>query len=1113
MQGTLRLFASPLCPLLALPFSALVPLQAAPWWEEALVFGESPLPATFSGETKVHAWGGTAETPADVQALAAAVQAAHSEGTKFVGTISAFNPSHGAIEVFPELQQARVVDIDEAFSTIKWKSNSEVTTYFYNTNESIYQDFLKQQVENLIDAGVDAILIDEIEGAAGTINRGGSFGPRDMAMFNDYLLEQYTAEQLEDFWGIEIENFNYGNWIRERGSAEAYRENPFSIPLFEAYRDFQRSAVRDFMEELVAHGKAYAENEYDKEIAFTANIYGWASHQILFGDLLDYFTVEYGYREDGYAPENHALPYMLYANSRGKRSFLLPGVYTGNQIHAWATRDIGALWLMESYVTGNGFFHGRELFGGTSRIDGRFLEFNLNYDGNTRLIEFVREHPFAFSGEPHRRVGVLYSYPSDYVNYIRDRWGGVAFALLDAQVQFDVLSLGDDIFMEDTFVDEDLSGYNTLVLPWAKNMTRAQTDRLLAWVDGGGELIIIGEDTGSRQVRNEHFDRPEWNGATQLGSQEYGEGEIHVLPFGWGLDYFETRDPQQRPELIQYLGDLPTALTASDAPSTLHLRARQAASEPLLMIHALNYDFDTETQVITLSPAVTVEVSLPSELADAEDLQAYQLTPGQSVRLPVTRGAEAGRATVEVDPVNVYAAIVLTSAEHAQALTDETLTAVNTFLDDRGVRDRDRTQQALAEIDMAYAQDDFFAARSQALALQREWVLSLRPRVLFSESNQELMFVNEERAAETNPENPDAASLSDVAAILREEFIVDTTTEMLTDGLLTNYDVLVLNAPWKWFEDHEVDAIHDFVDRGGGLLVLGNPFLNSALSPITLPYGIFVHGEVLSRKSADTFGVFRPELAINHPSVDPQQPFRLNWPTRLTVEAPAVTVLESGEDAWLDEVTIDYERGYGETEGNFALAAIHEAEDRRVFVLGDTPFHNSFLSVTRNDQLLRSALHWLADGPPTARPHGPAREAYWAWVDEFFADAEREANPEGQAWLPTSDPDGDGLNNLLEMLTGTDPLSTSVSPLRWVAASDKDSPAKPQVTVEVPESTDGLDDLIFSQRSVDLRNWRWVRPEAVEWDEATGVLRISFPPTKDGEIGFFRLTAAFDDPN
>ena len=105
----------------------------------------------------------------------------------------------------------------------------------------------------------------------------------------------------------------------------------------------------------------------------------------------------------------------------------------------------------------------------TSPIDGSFIEFALDYPEHTALLQFVRDHPFLFNGEPYAKVGALYSFPSDYHHFVRNRWGGVAFALLDGHVQFDALSLGDNRFMADTFADRDLSDYDALLMPWSKS--------------------------------------------------------------------------------------------------------------------------------------------------------------------------------------------------------------------------------------------------------------------------------------------------------------------------------------------------------------------------------------------------------------------------------------------------------------------------------------------------------------------------------------------------------------------------------------------------------------------------------------------------------------------
>lgn len=1076
------------------------------WWEEAQLFGQTPMPGYFPGEVKVSAWGDTLETEEELTQIETEVKLAKLENAKYVGSISAFSPGKQAFDAYPELYDAVVIDIDGNWSDIAWKQN----LYFLSTNEPIYQNYLKQQVRWLIDAGVDAILIDEIEGVAGTLNRGGSFGDVDMALFNDYLLTQYTAEQLEQYFGIDIQNFNYGDYIRNRGSAQQYRDYPFGIPLFEEYRDFLRVSTRSFMKELINYGKDYAQNQHGREISFTANIYGYHPHQLLFADLLDYYTVEYGFREDGYAPESHTTPFLMIGNSRGARSLVLPGVYTGNEIYEWDTTDIGGLWLFECYVTGNTFFHSRTLYGGTSSVDGSEVEFSLNADKNSEHLNYILDNEAIFTGERQAKVCVLFPYASDYINFVRYDWAGTAFALLDAHIAYDVITLGNDRFLEDDFASKDLSQYETLVLPAAKNMSQAHLDKLLAFVEAGGKLIVVGDDSGSHTETNGIVDRPEWESATELGSRSYGAGQIHVLREQWGLDYHESRDPAQLPELANLFSSN-ERITQANASKTLHMHPYYNESENVFAVHMLNYDFNSDTHQLTPAPGFALAAELPSELQSENDLIATQIFPdGTAVPLSMQLdSSNSALVSVDVQPVKLHSAVVFQSAAQAQQNADAAIADAETFLQSQNPDRLSRFDAASARnaINHAYENENYLTAQSLAHKMKRDAAEAMRPKVLFSESNGEASFLDRGQAELRNPDDPDQVHLGDLEEILRDEFKMTSTKEYITTELLASYDILVINSPWDWFVQDEIDRIHEFVEKGGGLLVLGNPSLNGALAPITEPYGVYVHGEVLSKEDANTFGNFTATGDLNHPALSSGNIMSLNWPTRLTVNAPAQSIMKTGPGAWMDEVTQNQERDPGEREGNFSLAAAWEQNGNRVFVLADNAFDNAFLSASRNDLIARSALRWLADSKaaPTNQIT-PDDSGYWDWVAQYFPNA-KDKNSAGSTdeWNPSLDPDGDQVNNLLEFLTDTNPLIKNDQSLpKSYSLPD----AGNTLVLTIPMNALEERHWLVIERSSDLENWTQVSP--ISETTSNNELSCSMPLNPASASNYFRISAKFD---
>ena len=95
-------------------------------------------------------------------------------------------------------------------------------------------------------------------------------------------------------------------------------------------------------------------------------------------------------------------------------------------------------------------------------------------------------------------------------------------------------------------------------------------------------------------------------------------------------------------------------------------------------------------------------------------------------------------------------------------------------------------------------------------------------------------------------------------------------SDAIDDRTLEPCDVLVIKVPTSPFESHEVDAIHRFVERGGGLLLIGdhtNVFKSSSyLNEITRPLGFTYRHDLLYTIGSPYLQPFRPGL-VPHPAV------------------------------------------------------------------------------------------------------------------------------------------------------------------------------------------------------------------------------------------------------
>jgi hypothetical protein len=134
---------------------------------------------------------------------------------------------------------------------------------------------------------------------------------------------------------------------------------------------------------------------------------------------------------------------------------------------------------------------------------------------------------------------------------------------------------------------------------------------------------------------------------------------------------------------------------------------------------------------------------------------------------------------------------------------------------------------------------------------------SLRPvvRVLFDEAHCEAWSIRPAMAAAMQPTHPQDVSYADAAALLRAErmTVAARTDGLLDERALCDADVVVLAHPSapKWeattqtgspvLTDAELEALHAFVARGGGLVVLGeseHDKYGNNLNMLLAPFGV-----------------------------------------------------------------------------------------------------------------------------------------------------------------------------------------------------------------------------------------------------------------------------------
>ena len=112
--------------------------------------------------------------------------------------------------------------------------------------------------------------------------------------------------------------------------------------------------------------------------------------------------------------------------------------------------------------------------------------------------------------------------------------------------------------------------------------------------------------------------------------------------------------------------------------------------------------------------------------------------------------------------------------------------------------------------------------------------------------------------------------------------------ETLTKELLEHYDILILKCPTNAYSDEEINAITQFVEKGGGLLLIGdhtNVFgMNTYLNLVANKFGIRFKTDATYEIGTGALSIFKPSVIFPHPIIKNLKQF--DFMTSCTLDAP-----------------------------------------------------------------------------------------------------------------------------------------------------------------------------------------------------------------------------------
>jgi hypothetical protein len=234
---------------------------------------------------------------------------------------------------------------------------------------------------------------------------------------------------------------------------------------------------------------------------------------------------------------------------------------------------------------------------------------------------------------------------------------------------------------------------------------------------------------------------------------------------------------------------------------------------------------------------------------------------------------------------------------------------------------------------------------------------SVKKRVLFDEAHNEFNSISLDRAKLVYPDHPDYYYFGMLVESLKDGYTFDSNASApLTNALLSKYDVLMVSAPRVLFTPEELQAVNEFIQGGGGLVILGDCGLDAAINSLAAPYGITFVPQCLYDGTSAEFVI---KNFVDH-EITAIPRLEMNGGESLTVYGSAVALAFTEKTAWQDS-NWNTTHDAGEPYGPFPVLAVNKIGSGRIVAVADNAFQDSYFSGRSNQLIMKSILQWVTE--------------------------------------------------------------------------------------------------------------------------------------------------------
>ncbi len=549
--------------------------------------------------------------------------------------------------------------------------------YWMNQIDPGWQEFLIKQTKEMIDMGIEGVLIDESTFNVQVIPMAeGTFDKISMTRFPEYLRNKYSTEQLQTKFQIDdINSFNLVEYIKTNLPSDWNTQRP-PLPLIYEFKQFQLVETdkfyRDFYNQLKQYGQGQNRHIF---FAFGLGDYEW---QRLPSDYLDdYVTGEEFYFSGDSAASRAAVRNKIWEGSAPYRIVRVE-IKVDKNNYLRNTKNLFKYVFADIYSSG-----GRMIVEENTLLtmdkNGAYIspDESIQYDLDeaAKYVNFATSHQDFFNLDEPADVALVRSEASAKGGgwaipvEERDIWSsldvpGVADMLLNLHVPFHMLYSGDEDLFKDRITLEKLNQYKVVIFPAAFMLSDEEVNAVLEYAKAGGKVITI-RNFATHDLLGRLQKRDVLQKYRQDGIYKVGEGQWLTITDNLGEKYLVDTDfiayqPVDRslddPTLIMFkesLKQLHNFEIVTTAPATINIR--RYADNNKWILHLVNYNYDPSTDQFTASGPFDISMDTGGNIISKAKI--YDLETGLETEIPVSPAD--GKVNISIPDLYSYAIVEL----------------------------------------------------------------------------------------------------------------------------------------------------------------------------------------------------------------------------------------------------------------------------------------------------------------------------------------------------------------------------------------------------------------------------------------------------------------------